>query len=389
MPTPDSRHLGLIGLLVLQAVAASAPRLPTPAAAFDSIVVEGIRRGAFPGAVLIVGRHDTVLYARGYGGSTWQAGSRPPDPDSTVWDVASLTKVVVTTTAVMLLVQRGAVAVDSPAVNYLPSWRAPGAATVTVRQLLTHTSGMPAWIPLHRLASGRDSALGIVNGTGPRAGMRDVVYSDLNAILLGELVAAVAGRPLDEFWRREVAEPLRLRRSTFRPPRTWRPWIAPTGVWHGAPIAGVVNDPNAHVLGGVAGHAGLFASGADLGRFARMMLGEGALPDTAGRLLRPEIVRAFTRLAVPARGGASARTLGWQGVPTGERVSSAGSRFGPRSYGHTGWTGTSLWIDPDRDLFVILLTNRAFAPRADSSFTVVKRVRGAVADAAARLIDGQ
>jgi len=380
--------LGLIGLVVLQAVAAAVARPAASAAVFDSLVTSGIERGAYPGAVLMVGRHDTVLYARGYGRVTWRDDSRPPDPDSTIWDMASLTKVVVTTTAVMLLVERGQVAVDSPAVKYLPAWRAPGAARVTVRQLLTHTSGMPAWIPLQRLAPDPDSALRIVYGTGPRAGVSGVVYSDLNAILLGELVAAVAGSPLDEFWDRAVAGPLGLTRSAFRPARAWQPWIAPTGVWRGTPIRGVVNDPNAHVLGGVAGHAGLFASGADLTRFARMMLSRGALPGGDGRLLRPETVRAFTRVAMPARGTASARTLGWQAVPTGERVSSAGSRFGPRSYGHTGWTGTSLWIDPDRDLFVILLTNRAFAPRAEGSFTIVKQVRGALADAAAALVDG-
>jgi len=376
--------LGLIGLVVLQAVAGRV----APAAVFDSIVTSGIRRGAYPGAVLVVGRRDTVLYARGYGRATWQVDGRPSQPDSTIWDLASLTKVVVTTTAVMLLVERGVVAVDSPAVRYLPAWRAPGAERVTVRQLLTHTSGMPAWIPLQRLAPDRDSALRIVYRTGPRAGVSGVVYSDLNAILLGELVAAVAGSPLDEFWCRAVAEPLGLARSAFRPPPAWERWIAPTGRWRGTPIRGVVNDPNAHVLGGVAGHAGLFASGADLARFARMMLGLGTLPGGDRRLLRPETVRAFTRVAVPARGTASARTLGWQAVPTGEQVSSAGSRFGPRSYGHTGWTGTSLWIDPDRDLFVILLTNRAYAPRGGGSFTIVKQVRGALADAAAALVDG-
>jgi len=389
VPAPHPRYLGLIALVLLQAVTGVAPRPAAFAAVFDTIVVDGIHRGAYPGAVLVVGRRDSILYARGYGGFTWSAASRHPDPDSTVWDVASLTKAVATTTALMRLVERDAVALDSPVVHYLPAWRAPGVRRVTVRQLLSHTSGMPAWLPLHRLATDRDSALRILYHTGPRAGVTGVVYSDLNAILLGELVEAVAGMPLDEFWRREVADPLGLGRSTFRPPRVWARWIAPTGVWRGTAIAGVVNDPNAHALGDVAGHAGLFASGADLGRFARMMLAEGALPDGPGRLLRAETVRTFTSVAVPARGDASARTLGWQAVPTGETVSSAGSQFGARSYGHTGWTGTSLWIDPERDVFVLLLTNRAYAPRSSRSFTILKEVRGALADAAAQLIDGR
>jgi CubicO group peptidase (beta-lactamase class C family) len=166
------------------------------------------------------------------------------------------------------------------------------------------------------------------------------------------------------------------------------PQIAPTGVWRGHPVAGVVNDQNAARLGGVAGHAGLFGTAADLARFAQFMLGEGA-PPGGPRLLKAETVRAFTAVAVPARHGTSARTLGWEAVPTGETVSSAGTLFGPRSFGHTGWTGTSLWIDPDRKLFVLLLTNRAYAPRARRSFTILKEVRGRVADAAAQAADAR
>ena len=164
--------------------------------------------------------------------------------------------------------------------------------------------------------------------------------------------------------------------------------VAPTGVWRGHPVAGVVNDQNAARLGGVAGHAGLFASAGDVARFAQFMLGEGALSG-GPRLLRAETVRTFTTVAVKARRGASARTLGWEALPTGEDVSSAGTLFGPRSYGHTGWTGTSLWIDPERNLFVVLLTNRAYAPRARRPFTVLKDVRGRVADAAAKALDGR
>lgn len=386
--------MGLIVLAALQVATGLAaghgapPRLDP--VAFGAIVTDGITRGAYPGAVLVIGRRDTVLLARGYGRFTWSGDSPRPDPDSTVWDLASLTKVVATTTALMLLVERGQVALDAPAVRYLPAWTAPGVAGVTVRQLLSHTSGLPAFIPLHRLAPDRDSALAIVYATGPRPASRGVVYSDLNAILLGELVGAVTGQSLDTYWRSEVARPLEVAsgQMAFRPPASLRARIPPTGVWRGTPMAGTVNDPNAHVLGGVAGHAGLFGTGSALARFAQVMLAEGALPN-GGRLLRPETVRGFTRVAVPARGTASARALGWQAVPTGESESSAGSLFGPRSYGHTGWTGTSLWIDPDRDLFVLLLTNRAFAPRSQRSFTVLKEVRGRLADAAARAIDGR
>ena len=356
---------------------------------FDPIVLDGIQRGAYPGAVLVVGRRDTILFAKGYGRLTWSARSPTPDVDSTLWDVASLTKVIATTTALMLLVERGRVDLSAPVARYVPEFHGPGTAAVTVRHLLTHTSGLRAWLPLNRLAPDSAAAMRIVFDQTPRVPPGTwMEYSDFNAILLGEIVRRTAGVPLDVFAAHEIFAPLGLRQSMFRPPRRLVPRIAPTGVWHGHPVAGVVNDQNAARLGGVAGHAGLFASAADLARFAQFMLGEGA-PPNGPRLLKGETVRAFTAIAVPARRGASARTLGWEALPTGETVSSAGTLFGPRSYGHTGWTGTSLWIDPDRGVFVLLLTNRAYAPRARRSFTLLKEIRGRVADAAARAADAR
>ena len=383
VPPPHSRHLVVALLLALQTAA------PFTASTFDPLVEDGIRRGAFPGAVLIVGRRDTVLFAKGYGRFTWSATAPRPDPDSTIWDLASLTKVVGTTTALMLLVERGAVRLDTPVVAYLPEFAGAGTAPITVRHLLTHTSGLRPTLPLATAARDKDEALRLVLATTPTGlvGAR-VIYSDLNAILLGEIVRRRGGEPLEMFVTREVLQPLGMRQTMYRPPRALRPRIVPTNLWRGHPIAGEVNDPSAHKLGGVAGHAGLFGTGADLARFARFVLARGVAPDAhRRRLLRAETVDAFTARAVPARNGASARSLGWQALPTDETVSSAGTLFGPRSFGHTGWTGTSLWIDPDRDLFVILLTNRAFAPRSRTSFTVLKQVRGAVADAAARAVD--
>ena len=362
----------------------------TQAATFDPLVLDGIRRGAFPGAALVIGRRDTILFAKGYGRLTWSASSSAVSVDSTLWDLASLTKVVATTPALMLLVERGKVDLDAPVARYVPEFNGPGTAAITVRHLLTHTSGLRGTLPL-REAADSAAALRMVLTTTPLVppGTR-MVYSDLNAILLGEIVLRVSGLPLDAFVTREIIIPLGLEQQLmFRPPprleRAGR--IAPTGLWHGHPVAGVVNDPNAAKLGGVAGHAGLFATATALARFAQFMLGEGEL--TGRRLLKAETVRQFTRIAVPARRGTSARTLGWEALPTGETVSSAGTLLGPRSYGHTGWTGTSLWIDPDRSLFIVLLTNRAFNPRARGSFTALKEVRGRLADAAARAVDAR
>jgi CubicO group peptidase (beta-lactamase class C family) len=351
---------------------------------FDPILQRGIREGVYPGAVLIVGRRDTILFARGYGRFTWSQASAAVNVDSTFWDLASLTKVVATTPALMLLVQRGRVDLDAPVVRYVPEFNSPGTGTITIRHLLTHTSGLRGTLPL-KDAPDSATAMTMVLTTVPVAppGSR-MVYSDLNAILLGEIVRRVSGLPLDAFVARELYAPLGLQQQMlFRPPKRLEKRTAPTGLWHGHAIAGVVNDPNAARLGGVAGHAGLFSTATALARFAQFMLREGT------PVLKPETVRQFTKVAVPARPHSSARTLGWEALPTGEDVSSAGTLMGPRSYGHTGWTGTSLWIDPDRNLFVLLLTNRAFNPKVRGSFNKLKEVRGRAADAAVRAVDGR
>ena len=380
----------VLGLVFLLQAASAAPARPSfGAASFDPPVLDGIRQGAYPGAALVVGRRDTVLFAKGYGHLTWSATSRAVDPESTMYDLASLTKVIATTPALMLLVERGRVRLDAPVATYLPELQGTPTARVTVRQLLAHTSGLRADIPDRELKALPDSAAVMrrVLSEAPRVapGAR-VIYSDLNAILLGAVVHRVTGEPLDVFAAREVFAPLGLAATMFRPPGRLRPRIAPTGVWRGHPVAGVVNDGSAFKLRGVSGNAGLFATAMDVARFAQFMLRAGALPD-GRRLLERETVRLFTTKTADFGRGSEARALGWQALPTGENVSSAGTLFGPRSYGHTGWTGTSLWIDPDRDLFVVLLTNRAYAPRARRPFTILKGVRGRVADAAARASD--
>jgi len=363
------------------------------AATFDALVQEGIHAGAYPGAVLIVGRHDTLLFAKGYGHLTWARTSPAADPESTLYDLASLTKVIATTTALMLLVERGQVRLDAPVATYVPAFNAAGTSAITVRQLLTHTSGLRADIPDAELKAIPDSAalMARVLRETPRVapGSR-VIYSDLNAILLGEVVRHVTREPLDVFATREIFDPLVLRETMFRPPARLRPRIAPTGVWHGLSIAGVVNDGSAFRLRGVSGNAGLFAPALDVARFAQfVMRGGTCAPPDGRRLLRSETVRLFTAKATDFGPKSEARALGWQAVPTGESVSSAGTLFGPHTFGHTGWTGTSLWIDPDRGVFVVLLTNRAFAPRAREPFTVVKMVRGRLADAAAEAVDAR
>ena len=380
----------VVGLLFLALQGAGSPAAFS-AGTFDPLVEDGIRRGAYPGAALIVGRRDTVLFAKGYGHLTWSPSSPTGDPDSTLYDLASLTKVLATTTSLMLLVEQGQVRLDEPVATYIAELKGPQTAGITVRQLLTHTSGLRADIPDHELKAIRDSValMARVLRETPRVppGTR-VIYSDLNAILLGEVVRRVTRESLDAFVAREVFAPLGLHQTMFRPPSRLRARIAPTGVWRGHPVAGTVNDASAFRLRGVSGNAGVFSTAADVARFAQFVLRGGTSGD-GRRLLREKTVQLFTSKATAFAAGTEARALGWQAMPTGESVSSAGTLFGPRSYGHTGWTGTSLWIDPDRDLFVVLLTNRAYVPRARRPFTLLKQVRSGVADAAARASDAR
>jgi CubicO group peptidase (beta-lactamase class C family) len=382
--TLHARNLCLVVPLLASVLA-----VQTPASSYDSIVLSGIQQGAYPGAVLVVGRHDRILYEKGFGHLTWSPTSPADRPDSTLFDLASLTKVVGTTTAAMILVDRGTLKLDVPVATYLPEFNGKGTAAITVRMLLTHTSGLRGDLPVPELRALPDGTalLQTVLAETPRTapGTR-VVYSDLNFVLLGDIIRRLSGEPLDHFVSTEVLQPLGLTETRYRPSSRLAARTAPTGLWHGHPVAAVVNDPTAAKAGGVSGNAGLFSTGADLARFAQFLLRAGTRPD--GRpLVSAATVKLFTTRSAQADVGPDHRALGWQAVPTDEAVSSAGTLFGPRSFGHTGWTGTSLWIDPDRDVFVILLTNRAFAPRTRKPFTVLKTVRGHLADAAASEID--
>ncbi|MEP6571228.1 MAG: serine hydrolase domain-containing protein, partial [Gemmatimonadota bacterium] len=280
-------------------------------AAVDSAVQSGIARGIYPGAVLLIGRRDSLLYAKGYGHLTWNRASPTTRPDSTLWDLASLSKVVATTSAVMLLVERGRVSLDQPVARYLPRFVGGRKSEVTVRMLLDHTSGLRSYVEFYKLAPTRDSAVALLYAEPLiRAPGAEAEYSDLNAILLGLLVEAVTGEPLDRFVEREVFVPLRMTQTTYRPPPSTLRRTAPTGVWRGHPSAGVVNDRNAVRLGGAAGHAGVFSTGTDLVKFAQMWLAHGALP--AGRFVQAVTIRTFLQHDP----GSGTRLLGWDSPDT-------------------------------------------------------------------------
>ena len=352
----------------------------------NAILARGVADSVFPGAVVAVGRRDGVVLFASAGRLDW-APSPAPD-ERTLWDIASLTKVVGTTTAIAQLVERGVVALDAPVQRYLPRWRHPGAEAVTVRHLLTHTSGLPPFRAFP-MDIGPDSTrtlfYGVPLDTVPGA---KLAYSDIGAFLLGEIVQAVTGLPLDRYLPLNVFGPLRMHETTFNPDSSLLHRVAPTErqEFRGGLVRGIVHDERAWRLGGVSAHAGLFSSAADLARFARMMLHEGALD--GARVMRPETVRRFTAHADREY---SNRGLGWQKPArgdmrfTGPSAAWAGTLAPDAAYGHTGFTGTSILVEPERDLFVILLTNRV-NPSRDRQPARIGAVRATLADAIMSLV---
>ncbi len=333
---------------------------------------------AFPGGVLAVGKGGALVHVQALGRLSYEPASGAVTPD-TIYDLASLTKVVVTTTMAMILVDEDRIDIDKPVSSFLPKFRGGAKDRVSVFHLLTHSSGLDAVMPLYKELQGKQAYLERIENLelGYEPGTKSV-YSDLGEILLGEILERVAGEPLDGFAQRRILGPLGMRDTRFKPPASLFERIAPTenDPWRGRLLRGEVHDENAFALGGVAAHAGLFGTAPDLARFAQMLLNGGVYDQH--RIVSRETLERFTRRAgIPD----SSRALGW-GTPS--PGSSSGALLSPRSFGHTGFTGTSLWIDPDRQLFVILLTNRVHPTRENA--TLPKTVRAAVADAVVRAL---
>jgi len=336
--------------------------------------------GAFPGAVLAVGRHGRLAALAPVG--HYGVDDRRPVEAGTLYDLASLTKVVALTTACMILVDEGRLALDAPIARYVPEFRGPMKDRVTVRHLLTHSAGLAADLPLYTETASRRPALAAVDTTTllapPGTSYR---YSDLSAIVLMQVVERVTGEPFDRWVETRVFGPLGMPATRFLPPASWRDRIAPTEhdtVFRHRWLRGEVHDESAARLGGVSGNAGLFSNALDLSRFAAMLLNGGAW-DTL-QLIRAETVAEFTERQNMPPG--SSRALGWD-TPADSGYSSAGTKLSRRSFGHTGFTGTSIWMDPDRDLFIILLTNRVNPTRSN---TAILRVRARVADLVAEAV---
>lgn len=356
--------------------AAPAGMRPDSLAAIDRTIRAAIDSGVFTGAAVAVGRRGRLVKLAGYG----RTAGRPVDPDSTLFDLASLTKVVGTTAAVMTLVDDDEMEVGAPLRRYLPRYRGGGRGDVTVRHLLAHTAGLPPGDDLYSLSRSPEAALRRVQ----RAELRDdpgerYVYSDFGMILAAAAVEAQAEEPLDHLLARRVFGPLGMASTRFRPAVLLQDRIVPTALRSERPyvLDGVVHDGNAFRLGGVAGHAGLFSTVRDVAVFAQTILNGGAYGEE--RVWSTGTVRAFV---APQR-APGGRGLGWD-VPAAR--SSAGDYISSRAVGHTGYTGTSLWIDPGRELFVVLLTNRTYDRGTQAQIYAVRR---RVHDLAVRAISDQ
>lgn len=352
------------------AVGMSASRLES----IDRVVRRGISAGGYPGAAVVVGRKGASVWQKGFGRLSWSPTSSSVEAENTIYDIASLSKVVGTTTAVMLLYDENKIDLDAPVFRYLPAFSGGLKDKVTVHDLLTHRSGLPAGRDLWRTARSPQEARDMVLATPleyrPNEGY---IYSDLGADILGMIVEEVSGQRLDVFLTHRVFAPLGMHDTFYRPADSLRYRIAPTEVTppRGYPLRGEVHDENAYALGGIAGHAGLFSTAADLSIFAQMMLNGGRYDGV--QILSDSTVSLFTRRA------AGHRALGWD---TADGDYGSGRYLTERAYGHTGYTGTSLWIDPDREMFVVLLTNRVHAAKAQRPGRIIADIRSDLSDAA-------
>jgi len=373
-----------LGTGLLNHASKASGHFPTPACekqsavfvrAFD-ILRKAISLHAFPAVAIAVTRNGQLVASSAMGRLTFDPGSEVSI--DTIFDLASVSKVVATTSMAMILYERGELDMDMPVRTVVPEFAGedPRRDEVTFRNLLAHSSGLPAYAKLFETASTREGLLDAIYGM-PLVGEPGTVaaYSDIGFILLGEALSRIANEPIERFCQRNIFGRLGMVRTTFNPPKAWHSAIPPTAddTWfRHRVIQGEVHDENASVLGGVAGHAGVFSSATDVAIFAHALL--------RGVLVRPETLSLFTRRQTNPEG--TSRALGWD---TPSRPSQSGKHFSGASFGHLGYTGTSLWIDPEKQLSITLLTNRTWP---DNQNQAIQQVRPEFHDAIVEALQG-
>src|ERR1017187_229359 len=340
-------------LLIVRAFAKHAhpTRQANPAkigAILDPLMEKAVADGTIPGGVLLIVHHDRLIYHKAFGSRSWEPMREPMTVD-TIFDLASLTKCIATTTSVMQLISEGRVRLNDPVSAYLPEFRQNGKEDITVRELLTHFSGLAPDLDLNSPWQGRDTAFAMAMQARPiyPPGTR-FLYSDINFETLGFLVEKVTGKTLNEYSNAKIFAPLGMNDTRFLPPSAWTPRIAPTQYdEQGKMLRGIVHDPTARRMGGVAGHAGLFSTADDLSKFAQALL-------SGDKILSRLAIDKMSTPQQPAT-ASTLRGLGWD--IDSPFASNRGELLPVGSFGHTGFTGTSLWIDPVTNTYIIILTN--------------------------------
>ena len=346
--------------------------------AIDRIIEGGIAAKKFPGAVVIVGHDGHIVFHKAYGNRSLMPRPEPMTED-TIFDVASLTKVLATAPAVMQLYEQGRLLLNDPIAKYLPEFAVNGKQDITIRQLLTHYSGLPPDVSLEDAWSGKEEGLRRAFASVPvTASGVQFRYSDINFIVLGALVEKLSGLTLDQYEAKFIARPLGLEHTRFLPPVSWQDRIAPTQYDNGVMLRGLVHDPTSRRMGGVAGHAGLFSTAGEVAIYAQNLLDQ-----LAGRPSRFPLSRlTLEKMTTPGQPatGTALRGLGWD--IDSPYSSNRGELFPVGSFGHTGFTGTSLWIDPTSDTYVVMMANAVY-PNGPTGITAI---RAAVATAAAETL---
>ncbi len=362
--------------VLLEAAPSEVGISPQRLARLDGVIERAIEKGEAPGAVALVARRGRIVYEKAFGDRARTPAGEPMTLD-TVFDMASLTKVMATATSVMVLVERGEIALSDRVTRYIPEFGAHDKGRLTLLELLTHYSGLRPDVDLDTDWSGYDTAIALAcdEKLAAEPGSR-FVYSDINYFVLSEVVRRVGGARIDEFSAREIFGPLGMNDTTFNPPPEWRGRIAPSEVRDGRMLRGEVHDPTTHRMGGVAGHAGLFSTARDTAVFAQFVLNGGEYGGT--RVLSPLAIRRMTSNQAPP-GMTEWRGLGFD---IRSRFSTnRGDLFPVGSFGHTGFTGTSLWIDPLTETFVVLMSSRLHPDGKGNVVGLRKRVASVVAAA--------
>jgi len=319
----------------------------------DKIIQSAITDNAFPGAVVLVSKEGKIIYEKAFGHLTYEDSSAVVTTN-TIYDIASLTKVIVTSTAAMICYDRNLFDLDNPVSNYIPDFALNGKENVTIKNLLLHNSGLPSFKPFYKKYSSPDKVINDIYSTvlQYQPGTK-TIYSDLGIITLAKVIEKVTGKGLDDFSQEEIFKPLVMNSTLFNPADSLKYKIAPTeydDYWRNKLVWGEVHDETAFMLNGVAGHAGLFSTASDISHLLLMLLNEGNY--NSKRIIKEKTIQLFTKRYSQQ----STRALGWD--TKSNTGSSAGDLFDSTSFGHLGFTGTSVWIDPTKDLFVVFLTNR-------------------------------